>query len=421
MVAAAAWLNALMGAGFLQVFGVYVVALQDAFGWQGPALAASFALQRASTAVASPLVGAWLRRFGARRVAAGGVVMFAVGTAFLGSVRTLGALFAVMPLLGVATTAMGPLTHASALVQRFARRRATAVAWTLTGVGLGGLLVPVVALVLTRHGMPTALLAVGIVALVTGLPAAAALGGVERQPGSSGAPAPPPQAANDASRPRGAGSPNGARRPNGALRSGTRRVPWPTGGGRAFWSLGIGHLLSAAVIGSLTVHLVPFLRLEHGLPVERASLLVGVLSVASMAAQVLGAPIADRLGHRRAAVTGAVLEAFGLAGLAFTSGASWAPAWIALVGVGWGLRSPQMFVLRADYFGRDAFATVMGWSMALGTVGLVLGPVTTARLLEGAAGPRGAFFTLAAFAAAAATAFLTAPSLRRKAADRAVG
>jgi len=400
VVAAAAWLNALMGAGFLQVFGVYVVALQDAFGWQGPALAASFALQRASTAVASPLVGAWLRRSGARRVAAGGVVMFAVGTAFLGSVRTLGALFAVMPLLGVATTAMGPLTHASALVQRFARRRATAVAWTLTGVGLGGLLVPVVALVLTRQGMPTALLAVGIVALVTGLPAAAALGGVERQPGANEAPAAPT---------------------NGALRSGTRRVPWPTGGGRAFWSLGIGHLLSAAVIGSLTVHLVPFLRLEHGLPVERASLLVGVLSVASMAAQVLGAPIADRLGHRRAAVTGAVLEAFGLAGLALTSGASWAPAWIALVGVGWGLRSPQMFVLRADYFGRDAFATVMGWSMALGTVGLVLGPVTTARLIEGAAGPRGAFFTLAAFAAAAATAFLTAPSLRRMAADRAVG
>src|SRR5690606_22013047 len=172
IVAAAAWLNALMGAGFLQVFGVYVVALQDAFGWQASALAGSFAVQRASTAIASPLVGAWLRRFGPRRVALAGVAAFALGTAILGSVRSLAALFAVMPLLGLATTAMGPLTHTSALMQRFTRRRATAVAWTLTGVGLGGLLVPAVALLLLREGMPSALLVVGAIALLTGVPAA---------------------------------------------------------------------------------------------------------------------------------------------------------------------------------------------------------------------------------------------------------
>lgn len=396
IVAAAAWLNALMGAGFLQVFGVYVVALQDAFGWQASALAGSFAVQRASTAIASPLVGAWLRRFGPRRVALAGVAAFALGTAILGSVRSLAALFAVMPLLGLATTAMGPLTHTSALMQRFTRRRATAVAWTLTGVGLGGLLVPAVALLLLREGMPSALLVVGAIALLTGVPAAWTLGGPVRE--EDAAPASPPS--------RSPASP--------ATTAPPRRLPWPVGTGRAFWTLGIGHLLAASVVGSLTVHLVPFLRLAHDLPVPRASLLVGVLSVASMTAQVLGAPAADRLGHRRAAVTGAALEAVGLTGLVLTFDASWAAAWIALVGLGWGLRSPQMFVLRADYFGRDAFATVMGWSMALGTVGLVVGPVSVARLMETAAGPRGAFLAMAVTAAAAAAAFLAAPSLRRR-------
>ncbi|MFO7544747.1 MAG: MFS transporter, partial [Trueperaceae bacterium] len=329
-MAAAAWLNALMGAGFLQVFGVYVVALQDAFGWQASALAASFALQRASTAVASPLVGAWLRRFGPRRVALAGVAAFALGTAILGSVRSLAALFAVMPLLGLATTAMGPLTHTSALVNRFTRRRATAVAWTLTGVGLGGLLVPGVALLLMSEGMQVALLIVGAVALLTGVPAALALGGAVREGDATAAPASPPTGASHAAAPAGQGAEHAGR---GDVATSRRRLPWPSGSGRAFWTLGIGHLLAAAVIGSLTVHLVPFLRLAHGLPLARASVLVGVLAVASIAAQVLGAPAADRLGHRRAAVTGAILEALGLTGLVLTFDASWAAAWIALIGL----------------------------------------------------------------------------------------
>lgn len=387
LVAAAAWLNAVTGAGFLQAFGVYVVAMQDAFGWSAPVLAASFAVQRASTAVASPLIGMWLKRAGPRRVALFGVASFALGTTLLGSVRSVPALFAVMPLLGLATTAMGPLTHAAALLRRFVRRRTTAVAWTLTGVGLGGLLVPVVALLVLRFGMPVALAMVGAAALVTGVPAAWRLGGRAPEAADERVPAPP-----QASLPR-------------------RRTPWPEGGGRAFWALGIGHLLSAAVIGSLTVHLVPFLRLAHDLPLARASVLVAVLSMASMSAQVVGGPVADRLGHRRAAVTGALAEACGLAGLALTADPAWAAAWIALVGVGWGLRSPQMFVLRADYFGAEAFATVMGWSMALGTVGLVVGPVTVARLMEGGMGPEGAFVALAITAFAAALAFSSAPRL----------
>src|SRR5690606_32252643 len=138
IVAAAAWLNALMGAGFLQVFGVYVVALQDAFGWQASALAGSFAVQRASTAIASPLVGAWLRRFGPRRVALAGVAAFALGTAILGSVRSLAALFAVMPLLGLATTAMGPVTQAPALERRGARGGGAAARRPRAPGGLGG-------------------------------------------------------------------------------------------------------------------------------------------------------------------------------------------------------------------------------------------------------------------------------------------
>jgi len=68
-----------------------------------------------------------------------------------------------------------------------------------------------------------------------------------------------------------------------------------------------------------------------------------------------------------------------------------------------------MFVLRAEHFGHAAFPTVMGWSMAFATTGLVVGPVVTARLMGGPLGPRGAFMVLAGVAALAALAFASAP------------
>ncbi len=413
-------MNALVGAGFLQAYGVYVVAWQAAWGWSATVLAAAFALQRAAAAVVSPLVGAWLRRFGPRRVALAGVLSFGSCVAALGAVRHPAALFALMPLLGVATTAMGPLTQTAALVARFARRRATAVSWTLTGMGLGGALVPVVAQAIVHWGMAGALPAVGLVVVVTGGPAALALAGrassdrvaAAPAPVSAAPAAPSPGSLSPGSLSRGSLSPNtlapvAPTRPRAAPAAPARRLPWPEGGGRAFWTLVTGHVLAASVVGSLMVHLVAFLRAAHGLDLGRASALVAVLSVSSIAGQVAGGAWADRRGHRGVAVGGAVAESVGLLGLAWAGGG--ALGWTLVTGLGWGLRAPQMFVLRAEHFGHEAFPTVMGWSMAFATTGLVVGPVATARLMGGPLGPRGAFMVLAGVAALAALAFASAP------------
>ena len=173
-----------------------------------------------------------------------------------------------------------------------------------------------------------------------------------------------------------------------------------------FWWLGVGHMLSGGTNAALAVLLVPFAGRAVGLSLATAGLMVSVLAVASVVAQVVNAPLADRFGHRPAATLGSTCEAIGLVGLATADGPTACALWTALIGLGWGTRSPQMYVLRADYFGTRAFSAVMGASLTLSTMGAVIIPVVAAAVFGSEhGGPRLAFLTMACFAALAAAGF----------------
>ena len=88
---------------------------------------------------------------------------------------------------------------------------------------------------------------------------------------------------------------------------------------------------------------------------------------------------------------------------------SYAGAVVAVVmhGLAWGLRGPLMSALRADYFGRAAFAMVMGFSSLIVTVGSVLGPLAVGLLADRMGDYAWGFGTLAVVGLIGAAAFFT--------------
>ena len=77
---------------------------------------------------------------------------------------------------------------------------------------------------------------------------------------------------------------------------------------------------------------------------------------------------------------------------------------IVLHGLAWGVRGPQMQAIRADYFGSTSFASIMGWSNIIVTMGAIAGPLIAGSLAD-ATGDYRLGFTILGVAAACGTVF----------------
>jgi MFS family permease len=83
-------------------------------------------------------------------------------------------------------------------------------------------------------------------------------------------------------------------------------------------------------------------------------------------------------------------------------------AFAVLHGTAWGLRGPMMQAMRADYFGRHSFGTIMGISTMITTLGNISGPLIAGVLADRTGSYEAGFTVLAVLAALASVFFLLA-------------
>ncbi|MDQ3396362.1 MAG: MFS transporter, partial [Deinococcota bacterium] len=68
-------------------------------------------------------------------------------------------------------------------------------------------------------------------------------------------------------------------------------------------------------------------------------------------------------------------HASALLALAYAPSSFWVVFFAIVHGIAWGARGPLMQAIRADYFGRRYFATIMGTSSLIVMLGMVAGPL----------------------------------------------
>lgn len=409
VVGASVAIQILLSALVLQSYGAYASVWGGEFGWSKTVLASAFSVTRLESGLMGPVQGWLLQRFGVRAVMRTGLVVLALGYIALSRIQGMTGFLIAIALIGLGVSLAGILSILTIIVNWFEARRATALAVMQLGQSFGGLMVPVVAVGIVHFGWRAATLlsaalfvTIGMAAvqLFVARPKDANAGAALGASTGRGATAPVAQAVNHAE----------------SFRDFTLREAVAT---RTFWLLALGHALAFMAVSAITVHLIVDLTSYAGFTLTHAAAAFSLVTVAAMAGQVLGGVLGDRTDKRRLAAVAASLHVPAFILLAFVASLPGVVAFACLHGLGWGMRTPLMASLRADYFGRSSFPMIMGLSTMLVMAGGVVGPIVTGVVADRTGSYEGAFVLLAASSVAATAAFWWATAPRREPSGRA--
>ena len=159
IVVAAATVVALFGWGLgFYGPGVYLVALQESYGWTTGELSSAVTLYYLFAASLVLAGGRLFEKFGARPVVALGVIAMASGATLLAAVREVWQVYLAFMVMAIGWAAMSGAAINIIIAPWFDKRRGLAVSLALTGSGLGGIvLTPLLVALSTRYGLAAAL------------------------------------------------------------------------------------------------------------------------------------------------------------------------------------------------------------------------------------------------------------------------
>ena len=373
VVSGAFGIQVLLSALLMQSFGAYVPVLQSHFGWSKAELSLAFSMQRVESGLLGPIQGWMLDRFGPRNVMRVGMVTFGIGLMIFSQINSLTTFYLVFLLIAVGGSLGGFMSLTSTLVNWFVRKRATAMGVAQMGMSVGGLLVPVVAISLTDFGWRNTAFYSGIIVLVVGLPITQLM---RRNPEDYGL------------------LPDGETHREAELRRQRARAeqreeldevdftPKQALRTRAFWFISLGHGASVLVVSAVMVHLIVFLNEGLGYSLRAAATVVSLMTVMQMIGLPIGGFLGDRFEKRKIAVFAMFGHAVALITLAYATNLSMVIFFAVVHGLAWGMRGPLMQAMRADYFGRRAFAKVMGFSSMIVMLGMTSGPLVAGILAD---------------------------------------
>ncbi len=368
MVGAASALQCLQAALISQSFGAYVAVLQAERGWSKTALSGAAALQQLESALLGPVLGWFIDRFGPQGMIRAGVVIFGAGLMLLSGADTLGGFYAAFVMVALGASLFGFFPMNVALIHWFERWRARALSSLSFGLGLGGMLVPLVAWALQSFGWRATAFGSGILAIAAGLPLALVM---KRRPEDLGSTVDglPPRDPSSDSASRSAGA------PRDFTASEAVRTP-------AFWLISLGHGFALLVVHAVNVHAINHMTGDLGYTLERASLAYMLLPLSQMGGVAVGWLIGDRFEKRFIAAACMLMHMAALLLLAYAQNLAMVLAFAVLHGGGWGLRGPFMQAIRADYFGRSAIGMILGLSLMIIVIGQVGGPMIAGVLAD---------------------------------------
>ena len=361
MVGLTAFMLALMSVAVFQSLGTFLVALERQFGWSRTAMSGAFSLGRVEGAIIGPIEGYLIDRLGSRRMMFIGYVIMGIGFFLFSQVNSLWQFYLAFLVITVGVGLGGYLAMVTVVNNWFQRRRSMAMAVSQTGVLIAGFLVPVVALGIESHGFRWTTLGIGVFLLAVVGPAARA---VRNRPEDYGMhrdgdpPHPAPSGETTDSLVEDEAEFTVAQ----ALRT------------QAFWTITVVHMSSTISIVALSLHLVPKLT-DMGMSLSGAGILVLTYTAVALPAMLIAGYWADRLPMPQVTFACLTLQALGIMVIALAETVSMAYLFAVLFGIGFGGRIPLLTAIRGEYFGRKAFATLMGLSMFPNNLGMIAAPL----------------------------------------------
>ena len=362
IVITSAILLTLMSLTVFQGLGTVLVSLERQYGWSRTALSGAFSLARVEGAILGPIEGVLVDRVGTRRMVLIGFILMGLGFVWLSQVDTLWEFYAAFMTISLGSGLGGWLAIVAMVNNWFEKRRSFAMSIAMSGILLGGLLVPIFALSIENYEFSATTIGVGIILLIVVGPATWI---IRSKPEDMGL------APDGVSIVKESGELLGTSDPSEDESDFTVMQALKT---PAFWILTVTQISSSVSIVTLALHLVPKLT-DMGMTLSSAGTVVLVYTVVALPAQSIAGYLAERLPKIIMISFFLFLQGAGIALIALFDNVIMAYLFAFLYGIGFGGRTPLITAIRGDYFGRKAFATIMGVSQFPMNLAMIVAPL----------------------------------------------
>jgi len=362
IVITSAILLTLMSLTVFQGLGTVLVSLERQYGWSRTALSGAFSLARVEGAILGPIEGVLVDRVGTRRMVLIGFILMGLGFVWLSQVDTLWEFYAAFMTISLGSGLGGWLAIVAMVNNWFEKRRSFAMSIAMSGIHLGGLLVPIFALSIENYEFSATTIGVGIILLIVVGPATWI---IRSKPEDMGL-APDGVSVVEESREL-LGTSDQSEDESDFTVMQALKTP-------AFWILTVTQISSSVSIVTLALHLVPKLT-DMGMTLSSAGTVVLVYTVVALPAQSIAGYLAERLPKIIMISFFLFLQGAGIALIALFDNVIMAYLFAFLYGIGFGGRTPLITAIRGDYFGRKAFATIMGVSQFPMNLAMIVAPL----------------------------------------------
>jgi len=365
------------------VFSLFVRPLEAALGWGRGEVMAGFTVFYATLGVASPLVGRFVDRYGARLVIPVGALVMGMGFVVVSRMSSLPLFYIGYAIVGAGAAGTGPVPCSAIITNWFKRRRGLALGLMAAGIGAGGpVMAPFIGYMLSHYDWRMSYLSLAVVLVVVIVPLALAM--IRTRPSEMGlypdgdsAPVEEPNKAGHAAR---------------EVASFTLKQ---ASGTRAFWFISIASVFYAfGSMGAIQAS-VPFLE-DIGYPTAMAAGAIGAIGFGSAVGKILFGRLCDRVQPNYAFAIGAgLLLAGALVLLTVESSSPVAIIWVyaLLLGIGAGAWLPTLSTLASSRFGVLHYGAVFGAIHLWLSLGTAVGPFFSG-VMHDATGSYHAAFTI---------------------------
>ena len=362
IVITSAILLTLMSLTVFQGLGTVLVSLERQYGWSRTALSGAFSLARVEGAILGPIEGVLVDRVGTRRMVLIGFILMGLGFVWLSQVDTLWEFYAAFMTISLGSGLGGWLAIVAMVNNWFEKRRSFAMSIAMSGIHLGGLLVPIFALSIENYEFSATTIGVGIILLIVVGPATWI---IRSKPEDMGLAPDGVSVVEESRELLGTSDPSEGESDFTVMQA--LKTP-------AFWILTVTQISSSVSIVTLALHLVPKLT-DMGMTLSSAGTVVLVYTVVALPAQSIAGYLAERLPKIIMISFFLFLQGVGIALIALFDNVIMAYLFAFLYGIGFGGRTPLITAIRGDYFGRKAFATIMGVSQFPMNLAMIVAPL----------------------------------------------
>jgi len=350
----------LTGGTFFYGFGALFNPIVNEFGWSRASVSFAFSLRSEVDGLAAPVVGFMVDRVGSRRLMVGGVALVALGFVLLSRVESLWAFYGAVMVIAIGMSATGGPVGMVAIAHWFRRQRGRALAAMTVGAGTSGVMVLVLAGLISGVGWRDALVIMAIVQLAVCIPLALS---IRNRPEEMGL------------------LPDGE--PFEPVEKGLRPAPPATEGMTArealrtatFWKMSIAGGLTNLGVIAIVVHRIPFFTSSVGLSEGLAAASVTAMTLLSLLGRLGFGHLADSMDKRHVTAACFAISALSLL-LYATIYEGWQVLYVLPVfALGFGGSIPVRPAFQAEVFGLRAFGAIQGMAFTIATLGGLAGPV----------------------------------------------